>query len=91
MTKNDLADIVLILGAIIAIIVVLLITAGCVSPEHGPDTPQKIDSAGNPNFGPQTTKLRDYDYDTIDDQRSASEVPPAVGGGTLAMENVGSL
>jgi len=51
MTKQELADLVIVLGAILAIVVTLAITCGCAT-EHGPDTPQKFDSAGNPNFGP---------------------------------------
>jgi len=33
--------------------IVLLILAASCAAEHGPDTPQKFDSAGNPNFGPR--------------------------------------
>jgi len=51
MTKSELADLVILLGAILAIVITLAITCGCAA-EHGPDTPQKFDSAGNPNFGP---------------------------------------
>jgi len=51
MTKQDLADLAIILGAILAIVVTLAITCGCTA-DHGPDTPQKFDSTGHPNFGP---------------------------------------
>jgi len=68
MTKNDLADIVLILGAVIAIIVVLLIGCGCESVSHGPDTPRKFDTEGNPNFGAK--RLFDLPRSHVDFPRS---------------------
>jgi len=51
MTKQDLADLVIILGAILAIVVTLAITCGCAA-ERGSDTPQKWDKIEGVNFGP---------------------------------------
>jgi len=45
-----------ILMPIIAVLLLLspvCLVIACVHKHHGPDTPQKFDNQGNPNFGPR--------------------------------------